>query len=173
MLNVECNHAICHGWYFLKVKFVCFQILMGLVPVHQLMVILFPTFQTHVSVEFCNQIILTSKFLEFNFGSHPGISHGWYSPNRSSYQTTAYNSHFPLTSASITSGADSETHGNFFSFLLLGNILMLFIDFPTTNTVDPTVMEGAEGSPKTFLNLDTPKSHNSSKYTVILKKVFI
>jgi len=56
----------------------------------------------------------------------------------------------------------------FFSFLLLGNILMLFIDSPTTNTVDPTVMEGAQGSPKTFLNLDTPKSHNSSKYTVIL-----
>ena len=51
----------------------------GLVPVHQLMAILLPNFQTHVSVEFCNQIILASKFLVFNLGSYPGISHGWHS----------------------------------------------------------------------------------------------
>ena len=105
---------------FIKSKISLFSDSNGLVPVHQLMVILLPTFQTHLSVEFCNQIILTSKFLVFNLGSHPGISHGWYSSNRCSYQSTAYNFHFPLTSASITSGADYETHGDFFFISSLG-----------------------------------------------------
>ncbi|EFX72007.1 hypothetical protein DAPPUDRAFT_326564 [Daphnia pulex] len=118
-----------------------------------------------------------------NTWSHPGIGYGWYSTNKSSaYPTTASTSHFSLTdlnyigtsaqstaaqypsttastshfpptdlnfgpSASITSCADSQTHHSH-----------------TTNIVCPGVREGNQGSPKTYFNLDTPKSHNNSSF---------